>query len=134
MPNIAPITIKGGEATPVDHVYVPSNVNGSNIVLVERVSSMPFGDPTLAWNLRGPTPGVDTVKLTIKMVQPVLVTGTDASGKTVTFVDHSPLCAVDFVASQKSTKAQRLDQMARIANAMQTTYLKQVWGDIEGGW
>lgn len=134
MPNIAPITIKGGEATPVDHVYNPSNVNGSNIVLVERVSSAPYGDPTLAWSLRGPTPGVDTVKLTLKMVQPVVVTGTDQSGKTVTFVDHSPLCAVDFVASVKSTKQQRLDQMARLANALQTTYFQSVWGNVEGGW
>lgn len=134
MPNIAPITIKGGEATPKDHTYVPSKLSDGVVNLVERVSSIPLGDPTLSWSLRGPGGNSENSKCTVKLTQPVLVTITDASGNTRSVVDHVPLGSADLVASNRSSKLQRADIRVRLANALLSGTVGNVWDDLEGGW
>ncbi len=118
MPQIAPITLKGGEATPVNHVYTPTGIAAATGVATfsERVSGVPIGYPTLTSSLRVPSRTVLNYKSVTRLAIPAVVTGTDASGKAFTSVDHSNFADLALLLDQKSTEEERKNLRVQLSN------------------
>lgn len=132
MPALAPVTIKDGAATPVDHIFTPSKIDANGIAaLQERVSGIPVGYPTLTASVRNPTPQSNNYKVTLKLTEPKVVTTTDSTGKAVTSVDYTNLCTVEMVISNRSTKQERKDLRMLVSNMLTNAAIISVVDDLE---
>ncbi len=135
MPSNAPITIKDGAATPADHVFAPNSIDGRLAAFQEVNSGVPVGYPKLSISSREPVKnGAGVYRVVVKLTLPKAVTYTDASGKTVTTVDHTDTAEVTMLVGQTSTLQERKNLRVLIANALLTTQVAAVSDNLEFFW
>lgn len=132
MPALAPIVLKDGASTPVDHTFTPSKIDASGVAsLQERVSGIPVGYPTLTASVRGPTPQSSNYKVVLKLTEPKVVTTTDSSGKAVTSVDYTNIGTIELVISNRSLKQERKDLRILLSNALKDPAFVSIIDDLE---
>lgn len=135
MPQNTTITIKDGEATPLDHVFNPTKIDSNGVAtFVERVSGVPVGMPTITWSVRAPTKASPTYKVTGKLVMPKVVTVTGSDGKSITSVDYENLANLSFVLSERSSKQERKNIRVLISNALVNASIVPSVDDLESFW
>ncbi len=136
MPQNSSLTIKDGAATPVDHVFLPSKIDANNIAFFnERAANgIPVGQPTITWQVRAPSNGSVTYKLSGKLTVPKAITTTDTSGKTVTSVDYINLANVELVVSTRSTQQERKDLRVMLSNLLVNTAIAGSSDNLESFW
>lgn len=136
MPSNAPFVVKDGAATPADHTFSPIAIDGRLASYQERKGGVPVGDPRFTISSREPVKGngAGVYRVVVKLTQPKVVTYTDASGKTVTTVDHVDSGEAVLLVSQNSTKQERKDVRVLLANALLASLTAAVVDDLEFVW
>lgn len=136
MPQNTSLIIKDGQATPLDHTFLPSRIDSNNIAtFTERAASgIPVGQPTITWQVRPSATSSATNKISGKLTVPKVVTTTDTSGKTVTSVDYINLATIELVTSTRSTKQERKDLRVLLSNLLLNTAIASTSDDLESFW
>lgn len=135
MPQNTTITIKDGEATPLDHVFNPTKIDSNGVAAFqERTSGVPVGMPAITLSVRAPTKGSPTYKVTGKLVIPKVVTVTGSDGKSITSVDYENLANFSFVLSERSTKQERVNIRTLVSNALKNVSIAPTIDDLESFW
>lgn len=126
MPSISTITVNDADA--VAHIYTPVSIDSTLAHLSEKVG-VPITDPWMKLSTRGPVNGNGIYKVRLSLANPY---GNVVDG--VTTVDHTCTTHVEFLFSERSTEAQRLDIRARLYNALLNTTVRAAVVDLEGTW
>lgn len=125
MPNNAPITIKDGQATPVDHVFNPKGQtqNGNEYVFRDTKSGVvEFGQIQITLSRRPDSSSSNTEKVELKIQRPEVVTQT-VNGVSQSAVAYSDLFTGSFTVSKTSTAQNRTDLLAYAKNLLGTAFV-----------
>nr|APG77230.1 hypothetical protein [Hubei levi-like virus 7] len=116
MTAIAALTLKDGQATPVNHTFAPVNIDQQGVAKwADRVGGIAVGFPTVSFSMRVPTKASRMYRVTAKVTLPVLE---QTSASTATGIQPAPtkaydlMCNIEFVLPERSTEAQRKDILA----------------------
>lgn len=127
MSAIAALTIADGQATPVNHTFSPVNIDANGVAKwADRVGGIALGYPLITMLVRQPTKGSRAVKVSLKVVTPILEV---TSPSTSTGIQPAPTKAYDLLATlemvmpERSTLAQRNDILAYVKNVMANAIL-----------
>ena len=136
MPNNAPITIKDGQATPVDHVFNPKGQtqNGSEYVFRDtKTGVVEFGQVQITLSRRPDSASSNTEKVEMKIQRPEVVTQT-VNGVSSSAVAYTDLFTASFVVSKTATPANRDDLIAYAKNLIGHSFVAAMVKNGETIW
>lgn len=113
MPQLAPISIADGKATPVVHVFDPVTSNGQKARLANRSASIPSGQETLEIEVREPASKAAAFVIALTLVRPVVAT---VDGQDTVIRTEKSLMTLNF--PQTGTSADRKDTAALLSNLL----------------
>lgn len=109
MGAIASIVVPDAATTPVNHTFVPQQVEGNTARWAEKTSTSPMGFWTLDQTVREPVNGSRAFRYTLNLGVPKLKTYTDVNGNLVTIVDYVHRAQITFLMSENGTLQDRKD-------------------------
>lgn len=122
MAQIANITINDGKATPLAHLFTPTNINGPVATLHERIASgLAIGYPHISIAVKAAEgfEGVNRVTVSLRVPQMEILSG-NANGYTpapkVAYFDAGK---AEFLLPGRSTVANRKDLRVMMINLLQ---------------
>lgn len=137
MPQNSPITVNDGAATPVAHVFNPKGPIGPKGEQVFRDTLgtvlIDHGQVAFSFFKRPDGNQVNTDKVTVKVMQPLVVTQL-VNGVSTDVVAYQDLCSIDFAVSKTSNKVRRKDLVAYASNLINHAFTKSMIIDNEGIW
>lgn len=125
MPQLAPIVINDGAATPVAHTFSPVTTDGFLAVSKERVG-VPVGYPSLEETVRPPVKGGEVYKLKTVLKIPV-VANVDGSSVVVRTAQGT----VEMLFHESSSEQERKDLRVMLANYLGNATTIQVIEKLE---
>lgn len=132
MPALTTLVLKDRKATPVDHTFVPNNVENGTGTVVES-SGMKIGDSKFSLTSRKTANG--RYRADLKLEVPV-VENAVINGLNVPQVSRIAYATVNFSFSDKSTTAERNDIVGMLEDALKKakTMVDKTVVDLEGVW
>lgn len=110
MGAIASIVVPDAAATPVNHTFVPQNIEGNTARWTEKTTAtIPMGFWQLDSTLREPVNGGKAYRYTLNLGIPKLKTYTDINGNPVTIVDYIHRAQVVLLLPENGTLQDRKD-------------------------
>lgn len=137
MPQIGPIAISDGQATPVNHTFSPVGINADMVATwQDRASGIPIGYNVLTASTRRPSSngGSKNFKVQLKLVLPVLEV---TSASTATGIQPAPtkayesMAVVEFVLPERCTLQNRIDLLTMTKMALATSMVTSMVQDLE---
>ncbi len=130
MPQLNPLVLKDGAATPVDHTFTPRTVENGVATLVESAGS-PLGERRLSFSQNRSSSGRIRViaKLAIPVVQDVVV-----NGVTKPTLVRTNYADITFNFDNTSSNIERRDIVAEVASMLGATQtmVRSYIVDLEG--
>lgn len=126
MPNNAPIVIKDGKATPVDHTFSPKGQTQSGNEYLFRDTKagvIDAGQVSVTLSRRPDQSQARTERVIAKVQQPKVVSQT-VNGVTADAVAYTNLFTCDFVVSKTATAEEKADLVAYAKNLIDTTFAR----------
>jgi hypothetical protein len=127
MTAIAALALLDGQATPVSHSFDPVTIDRAGVAyFADRSGGISLGYPVITQLTRQPVKGSRAVKVTGKVVTPVLEV---TSPSTATGIQPAPtkaydlMFSFDFVLPERATLAQKKDILAFAKNFLATTVI-----------
>lgn len=127
MPAIANIAIADGKTTPVTHTFQPQTTNGALAKLINRASAAIIEGQEQLWiEYQAPLTSNAGHRYTVKMVRPVVqaVNGVDQ-------VAYKSTTNLSFNFSQRSTNAERKDDVTLLSNLLQNATFRSAVENLE---
>lgn len=130
MPQMSPIVINDGKATPVAHTFSPSTDRDGVGVYFNGSAQTLVGREKIVLDPNASTPNGASRKTVISLYLPV--ESTDATGKIV--VSRQTLVRVEMFTSASSMRQERKDAVTLARNLLANTDIEKVLVDAEGLW
>lgn len=130
MPSLAPIVLKDGKATPLDHTFKPRGIDGGVATLVESAGT-PLGENRLTLSQNRGTNG--RIRVIAKIAAPVVQDAT-VNGITKPTVVRTSYVDITFNFDASSSIAERQDVVAFVNSLTAKTLVagQQYFVDLEG--
>lgn len=130
MPQLQTLVVADGQATPVNHTFVPKDIDRNGVARLKVSNGVPLGDKLLTLSLRQ----TDTkYKGRILLSVPVVVTET-INGVSVPKVTRPAHVDVTMTFDQTSSAQERKDALHFMANVLRSTnpLVASTFIDLEG--
>lgn len=128
MPSATTITLADGQATPVNHDFVPVSVNPGQAVFVNRDSTTSAGQMELILQFDRAKSGRKTDRVKFRFNMPVEATDSTTG---LTYVAHTARFSCDIILPDEMTTAERADMAAYVANACAHAVLNGYISDLD---
>lgn len=130
MPQLAPVVLKDGKATPVDHTFKPRGIDGGVTTLVESAGT-PLGESRVTLSQNRGTNG--RIRVALKFAVPVTQDAT-VNGVTRPTVVRTSYADVTFNFDASGSPAERADLVAYVNSitAATQTAMRSYLVDLEG--
>jgi hypothetical protein len=115
MPQLQNLVLTDRAATPVNHTFVPREIDSSGVGMVVESSGVPIGDNRFSVGLRRTSEG--RCKATLKGVFPIVQTQT-VNGISTPVVVRTAYADVTFSFDSTSTEQERKDCVGMLASSL----------------
>lgn len=136
MSAITTLTLADGQATPVNHTFVPSQPQSGNspAIWLEKSATSPTGYWRITSQVTRNGNGVFKTRFLVAIPILAAVPAGCCVDTNTPVVSYTELCNIEFSSPSGSTRAQRKDLRAIVRNLLDSTMAAAAVEDLEMAW